>query len=431
MSDTPNTVAPDSNESKLTQWRYRIFASTWLCYAGMYFCRKPFSVVKGPMGEEFGWDATFLGMLGAVYLITYAIGQFLSGAAGTVLGPRRVLLIGMGGSVIANVVFGFTDSKVTFAIFLGLLGFAQSTGWGNTVGSMATWFHKSERGRVMGIWATCYQVGGVGATLLASKMLGAYGFQYSFFAGSVVMLAVMAFFALNHHNRPEEVGLSLESDENDPQKAPAGSSLSIKEHFQELGWDFETKLTIAIVGLYYFFGKFIRYAIWSWVPYLLLKNYNMSGEDSGYMSILFDFFGIAGVIIAGFISDKYLNSRRTGVSIVFLIGMFLACILLYTLGTNSIIIFGISISLIGFFLYGPDALMTGAQDIGNERGATLSAGIINGLGSIGAVAQELIIGNMYDKSGGDVGPIFMLLVGSAFAAVFCLMILRVTKLSDV
>ena len=78
----------------------------------------------------------------------------------------------MGGSVISNIVFGFSDSAITFAIFMGLNGLAQSVGWGNTVGSMATWFHQDERGRVMGFWATCYQVGGVFGSGLAALVLG-------------------------------------------------------------------------------------------------------------------------------------------------------------------------------------------------------------------------------------------------------------------
>ena len=111
MSESHDPSTPSGDESLLKQWRYRIFASTWLCYAGMYFCRKPFSVVKGPMGDAYGWDAAFLGQLGAIYLLTYAIGQFLSGMAGTVFGPRRVLLMGMGGSVLANVVSGLRIQK--------------------------------------------------------------------------------------------------------------------------------------------------------------------------------------------------------------------------------------------------------------------------------------------------------------------------------
>jgi sugar phosphate permease len=74
--------------------------------------------------------------------------------------------------------------------------------------------------------------------------------------------------------------------------------------------------------------------------------------------------------------------------------------------------------LIGFTLYGPDALMTGAGaiEVGSRANATLAAGVINGMGQVGAVVQALAIGKLYDKLGGQLGPIFMLLVGSAVMA---------------
>ena len=75
-------------------------------------------------------------------------------------------------SVIANGAMGFTNSYGTFMVLLAVNGLAQSTGWSNTVGTMGQWFRREERGRVMGWWATCYQVGGVLANVLAN------GFQH-------------------------------------------------------------------------------------------------------------------------------------------------------------------------------------------------------------------------------------------------------------
>ena len=82
------------------------------------------------------------------------------------------------------------------------------------------------------------------------------------------------------------------------------------------------------------------------------------------------------------------------------------------------VVFGICLALVGFTLYGPDALMTGAgaMDIGSRRGAVLAAGIINGMGSVGSVVEELAIGRLFDTRGGDLGPIFLLLVGASAAA---------------
>ena len=46
-------------------WRMRVFAATWLGYAGYYFARKPFSMVKGDMD-----DALHLGPVALVGLVT-------------------------------------------------------------------------------------------------------------------------------------------------------------------------------------------------------------------------------------------------------------------------------------------------------------------------------------------------------------------------
>ena len=58
----------------------------------------------------------------------------------------------------------------------------------------------------------------------------------------------------------------------------------------------------------------------------------------------------------------------------------------------------------------------GAMDIGNRRGATLAAGLISGIGSLGPIVQELVIGRLYDGCGGDLSGVFLLLLLSAVAA---------------
>jgi sugar phosphate permease len=105
-------------------WRTRIFVSTWLAYAGFYFCRRPFYAVKSTLGGERGWDASTLGTIGMVYLLAYAVGQFASGALGTRLGPRRVLLTGIALSVAASVGFGLSGSLSVFVALMALNGLA-------------------------------------------------------------------------------------------------------------------------------------------------------------------------------------------------------------------------------------------------------------------------------------------------------------------
>ena len=102
--------------------------------------------------------------------------------------------------------------------------------------------------------------------------------------------------------------------------------------------------------------------------------------------------------------------------------------LLYTYGPASLLYFGISLALVGFTLYGPDALMTGAGaiEVSTLRSAAFAAGIINGLGAVGSVVQEFILGSILDSSGA--GTVFsILLVSAVFAAIFLFLVLLRNK----
>jgi len=63
----------------------------------------------------------------------------------------------------------------------------------------------------------------------------------------------------------------------------------------------------------------------------------------------------------------------------------------------------IGISLIGFFTYGPDALMSGAAaiDAGSPKAAGLAAGFINGVGSLGQMMSGFIVAYITSKLGWD------------------------------
>ncbi len=410
MSQT-ESVALDP---RVVSWRWRVFLSTYLCYFGMYFCRKPFYVAKATLGDHFGLTATALGYLESAYLIAYTVGQFTAGGIGNRLGPRVTLIGGMIASIAASLAFGVTDVFALFGLAMVVNGLGQATGWSGGVGTMGNWFHKRERGTWMGWWATNYQVGGFAATFLASWLLGHLGFRASFFGGAAVLGAILIFFIPNQRNRPEDLGLPAVED---PEEASVGegSGVVLPTETTEGGWTRDAIVTVLLVGTFYFFVKFIRYALWSWVPYFLKLNYSLTAESSGYFSTLFDAAGIPGVIVAGWLSDRYFRSRRTIVSFVFLLGLTGSCLAMWKLGGSAVWIFGTALALIGFTLYGPDALMTGAGaiEIGSRANATLAAGIINGMGQLGAVVQALAIGKLYDKLGGQLGPIFALLLGSA------------------
>lgn len=407
--------------SALRIWRWRVFVSTWLCYVGMYFCRKPFSVVKSAMGTELAFSAWDLALIGTAYLVAYTVGQFLSGAIGPRLGPRVMLLTGMAISIGCAFAFGLTDAFVWFVVLMIVNGLAQAVGWSNCVGTMASWFHRGERGTVMGIWATCFQVGNVVAPALAAWVLHHYGFRYAFFAGAVVLMGVWLVVFFNQANHPEDKGLPPVVDPRDV-AVPLDPTSASGAVGTPVRWSRQVWITVLLVGGAYFGMKFIRYALDSWAPFFLARNFGLADDDAGYVSTVFGMAGIGGVMLSGWASDRLFNGRRATLSFLLICGVVASTIAMVTVGTQTAMAFAVCVGLIGFTLYGPDALLTGAgaMDIGGGHGAVRAAGIISGLGSAGSVVQELLIGKLYTQSGGAIGPVLATLLGSALLTAACL-----------
>jgi len=403
------------------KWQYKIFSATWIAYVGYYFARKAFFVVKADMADTLGLNTMDLAHLGTAYLISYMVGQYSSAYFGRKLGPKYLLILGMGISLLCNIVFGSSNSYWTILLFLSINGLAQGTGWPGCIGSLAYWFKRKQRGSILGIWSTCYQVGSVLATSFAAYMLGHYGWRWSFFGASMILMVIWTIVFYLHPNRPQDVGLEPIVDDDE---IPDEKSTEKKEE-EGLGWNREVVFTVITMGLIYFGIKFLRYALWSWVPFLLRNNFGQAGDDAGYISTVFDIFGFLGVIFAGFVSDRLFKGKRSFLSFLMLFLMALSFVMMYTMGSTSLMYFTISMGLAGFMLYGPDSLISGvgAIDIGTKRGALVAAGIINGTGSIGPIFQEEIIGWMYEKYNHELTPIFILLVIVASITAFITFVL--------
>ncbi len=408
------------------RWRINVFAATWSSYAGFYFCRKNFGIVKADVRDLLQITDLEIAHVWTAYLAAYMVGQFLSAWLGKKCACRTLLLSGMAISVGCNVVFGFTTllgpaGYWPLMVFMVLNGFAQATGWPGNIGAMASWFRRTERGTVMGLWATCYQVGSFLAKWFAAFMFAALGLIWSFWGAAIVLMAVWFFFYKFGQDRPEDVGLEAIVVEAPPAPLPedeAGADAGAAALDAGDGWTPAVRKSVMVMGGAYFSFKFLRYAIESWAPMLMKESFDLPTDTAGYISSLFDVLGFTSVLVSGFITDRFFAGRRSTVTFILACGMVLAAVYLRVLGPTSVFHFGLALGLIGFTLYGPDSLLSGvgAIDVGSRRTAVTAAGVINGLGSFGALLQEELLGYLKTYHGPD--AVFATLIGVAAIGAF-------------
>ncbi len=363
----------------------RVFALTWISYASFYLTRKNVSVVKASL-EADGVSLGALASMDTAYLVLYAVGQIISGALGDRFGARRILALGMLASAACAVVFGSAESALVMAGAFGVQGLCQSTGWPNNIKAIAPFFQADERGKIMGLWCTCYQVGGIASTALAAMLLVRYGLSAAFYVPAAWVAVVGVAIAL----------FLPTGDDVDELDEPAGDGD---------GAPMRALLRAPAVWAYggcYFGLKLIRYSLLFWLPYYLATQLGYAEDEAGYLSTAFEGGGIAGAIATGFIADRFFADARPRL-LVPMIALLAIVLVAFGQLQHGPVTLTFTIAMIGLLIVGPEALITAAvpQDLGGRDGVGSAAGLINGMGSVGAMLQGLVTVGISEAFGWD------------------------------
>lgn len=355
------------------------------------------------MKQQLGIDNMELANIIAFYSIMYMVGQFISGYLNDKYGAKIVVGYGLIISVISNFFIGFYPSVVLFLICMIFNGAGQSTGWSGLIRIMSNWYEKKERGIVMGWWTTCYVVGGFLAVVFATwwgtnSVFPSLGWRKVFWAPAFLLLAVTILFWRNIRNKPYHNSLNRTQglDLIETSVEPVTNSI-----FKS--WSILYNPAVWIVGAMYFLTKFVRYSFLFWLPLYFSQYFGYSNQIAGYTSSVFEIAGFAGILAAGYLSDKLFRAGRFSVSSLFL--FLLGVLFFFQPFLSQLGYWGnvVVVSLAGFFIYGPDSLMSGAaaMDIGKGYNTGVTAGFINGMGSAGQLLSPYAVAFISDNYGWD------------------------------
>ncbi len=417
MSDPATGSAND-----LRYWQYRIFGTVWITYFAYYLCRFNLSIVKSTMTEEYKWTEMDIGWAFTALALPYAFGQLVNGQLADRFGSRRIASLGALGSVTMNLsVFAlltmappsFGDPKLVFWLFIsfwGVNGFFQAMGWSSMVRVMAHWFPMRVRGKVMGAMGTCYLFGNAFVWLVCLVLMSQFGERLGFgwrsvFLVPAAMFAVVGlFFFFSIRNRPEDVGLPpVDAEREPPAEATGATAPSIRDNFI---------LTVSNPHLWIVAGTFFlldltRYGFVNWLPGYLSDSASV-GENAAWLKMMvkvcvLPLGGVPGVLLAGWLTDRFFGGRRAPVIVVMLLALGGLSIVFPFIPADNFSLLVAVIALVGFFTYGPHILMVGhaAQDFGKKSGAGGAAGFIDAWGYIGVAVAGVGAGALIGCYGDD------------------------------
>jgi sugar phosphate permease len=120
------------------------------------------------------------------------------------------------------------------------------------------------------------------------------------------------------------------------------------------------------------------------------------------------------------LSDRNRGISRSVLAAVWLVLLAGAIFLYAQIGATNLVVNFAVMALVGALLFGPDSLISGAaaQDAGGPYAAATAAGLVNGIGSIGAILQEYVTRGVSQRYGWD--KLFYVFVVLAVFSAICL-----------
>ena len=170
------------------------------------------------------------------------------------------------------------------------------------------------------------------------------------------------------------------------------------------------------------FVYFIRYGVVSWAPTYLTAVKGFTKEGSRWAYFLYEWAGIPGMLVSGYLSDRVFRGRRAPATICFMLFVILAILVYWFNPAGNVLIDNLALIAIGFLIYGP-VMMIGLQAADMvprvaTGGATGLTGLLGYL--IGSAGAGAFMGLMVDLYGWDGG--FIALVGACILSIVFLLL---------
>ena len=409
---------------KLSKAQWRTLFVVWLTYGAFYLCRVNIGPARTEIERTFSIDPLEMGLVLGALKIGYAIGQLVNGQLAERFGPKRILLVGMFGSVTACLLFASAGKLVTVlpslaapvnavvqvfspgavlgpaAALLLVIWFAngyfQAGGWPPTVKIMASWYTPTERGRMMGILGTSYQLGSALTIAVSGALvaLASNDYRAAFIVPAVLLGGVGIHARLRMRERPAP-GEAPSIDELAETKTPGTKTETpAKMSVRETLFITFTNPRIWILALALFGLDIVRYGFLDWAPGHLRKIHGSGVLLAGLKVAVFPLAGGLGALASGWATDRWFQSRRAPV-----IAVTMGMVGVLTLAFDRVAPLGagptvVCLALIGFFLYGAQILLVGtaAQDFARRGTTAAAAGFVDFMGYLGAFGGDVVTG---------------------------------------
>jgi OPA family glycerol-3-phosphate transporter-like MFS transporter/OPA family sugar phosphate sensor protein UhpC-like MFS transporter len=165
----------------------------------------------------------------------------------------------------------------------------------------------------------------------------------------------------------------------------------------------------------------VRFAILDWGPSFLTEMKGVDITQAGWIVAGYEVFGIAGMLVGGWLMDHVFKGRGGRAAFFYMAACTVAIFLFWKLPSDSPYIYASLLSAIGFFIYGPQALVgTMAANIATKRVAAAAIGLTGIFGYLSGILSGWGLGYVVDHSGWSTGFLVLIFAGLAGTLFFAM-----------
>lgn len=412
-----------------------------LLYASYYLCRYNLRFAIPGIQQEYGYDLHDVSLIFALWSFAYGVGQFINGLLTDVIGGKKSILIGAVGTLLVNIMFGFSSGVSQFFswAFLAVFnGYFQSFGAPGMIKLNAPWFRKNERGTFAGIFGGMIQLGQVSISHLAPLLLNAglvIGTTVLVSRGEwrvVFMLppfitlfaAIMCFFIV--YETPESAGFPnaiQDINDNSSQVKPSMSETFKVIFHHPFVWFYAlayactggVRHSLDQLSILYFRDQ-LGFDMQSNIPWI-----------ASLTLMAMPAFAFLGSLISGVLSDKVYHGERGELAVILyylealIIGVcsFLLYAKIVEPNVAGVFVGCLILVLIALTVNSTHSLIGAAapMDIGGPRMAGFAAGLIDSFQYFGGALSFLITGYVLQLTQASYGYLFWYLIMTTFGLI--------------
>ena len=410
-------------------WQWRVIICSMIGYSMFYFVRKNFSFAMPVLSEQYGITNTDFGIILTLVGIIYGVSKFLNGFIADRFNARWHLVIGLSVCVALNFLFGWSDRISTLisgqaggpdfvgtmvlvmGILLVLNNVFQGCGFPPCNRLINHWVPPKELATKTAIWNTSHSIGAGILAVLCGYIVSSTGdWRLCFRIPGAIAAAGILFIIVTLRDTPKSVGLPeladtrTELDDNDTPEAYR-AFVRKKVFLNPIIW------ALAVTDLFVYV---VRFAVLDWGPTFLGKmSVQLSPTLAGWTIGIFEVAGCAGMLCAGWISDRFFGGKAHRVCAVEMGLVALCLVVLYLLPASaSPVLVLFLLALAGFFLYGPQALLgVTASKHATKKAASSAVGLIGLMSYVSVLITGAGLGWFSDRFGWD--HLFILMAGFA------------------